>query len=714
MARMIASKPFIFKFADVIVREREFSIEKAGEVQQVQPKAFRVLLLLLHNPNKLITKEELLNTVWSDSAVTENSLTRNIALLRGVLGDDPRQPRFIETVSSIGYRFVCPLDARQDGEESAGELDDFATLTPNGRVTSVIHQEQPKPQHRWLWVAGVVAAIATTAGAYAWWKSPPAGPVVESVSQLTDDDRPKVGALLSDGSRIYFREGFPGSRKVMQVSIAGGEINEVPTRLADPATMAIAPDGSSLLVSDGEGDLNPFWLVPLPAGEPRRLGAIMGEDGDLFPDGRVVFARRTDLLVAEKDGSNIRQLLAVGKYATCPRVSPDGTRIIFLVPDPQFRSNILAEVSADGSGYQEVMRGTSDAPVSCGYWTPDGNYVVAHRSGGIWAIPMRTGVFRKRYKSVQLTSGPLFYWSLCPSRDGKHIFAIGVKERGELVRYDKQTNQFAPFLSGISMRAPKFSQDGQWIVYLSFSDRSLWRSRVDGTDRMQLSYPPTQIDLSVISPDGKKIAFQSIKGAIVVMNMDGTSRREIQRKDARLSDWSPDGNSLVLVVPIEGKRVGEENYQELETFDLQSGKSSVVPLSQGIYATPSSIGVQAAAWLASNTLIAATLMSPTEDQKSWLKLVVLDLQSGNRTELVSGPIVGWSPSPDRRYIYYRTGGTEPKCMRIRLSDRKVEEIAGLDLRQKLTGGLSVAPDGSLMFLRYIGTQEIYSLNVKWP
>ena len=327
---------------------------------------------------------------------------------------------------------------------------------------------------------------------------------------------------------------------------------------------------------------------------------------------------------------------------------------------------------------------------------------------------MRTGVFRKRYKPVQLTSGPLFYWSLCPSRDGRHIFAIGVKERGELARYDKRSNQFVPFLPGISMRAPRFSQDGQWIVYLSFSDRTLWRSRADGTDRMQLTYPPTQVDLSVISPEGKKVAFQSIKGAIVVMNMDGTSRREIQRKDARLSDLSPDGDSLVVAVPIEGKRVGEENYQELETIDLQSGKSSVVPSSQGVYATPSMLGVQAAAWLASNTLIAATLMSPTEDQKSWLKLLALDLHSGKRTELVSGPIVGWSLSPDRKYIYYRTGGTEPKCMRIRLSDRKVEEIAGLDLRQKLTGGFSVAPDGSLMFMRYIGTQEIYSIAVKWP
>jgi eukaryotic-like serine/threonine-protein kinase len=102
MAPTIATKSFVFRFADVTVREREFAIVKAGQVQQVEPKAFRVLLMLLRNPHKLIAKEELLTGVWGDTAVTENSLARNIALLRRLLGDDPREPRFIETVSGIG------------------------------------------------------------------------------------------------------------------------------------------------------------------------------------------------------------------------------------------------------------------------------------------------------------------------------------------------------------------------------------------------------------------------------------------------------------------------------------------------------------------------------------------------------------------------------------------------------------------------------------
>jgi len=78
------------------------------------------------------------------------------------------------------------------------------------------------------------------------------------------------------------------------------------------------------------------------------------------------------------------------------------------------------------------------------------------------------------------------------------------------------------------------------------------------------------------------------------------------------------------------------------------------------------------------------------------------------------------PSPDGKYIYYTTRGAEQIAMRIRLADHKVELLTSLkDLRRvvdtdpELTQ-LSVAPDGSPVFTRDIGTQEIYALTVKWP
>jgi DNA-binding winged helix-turn-helix (wHTH) protein len=112
---MTERKCFVFRFADVEVREREFLLIKAGESIPVEPKAFRVLLYFLRNPGRLIPKDEILSSVWNDTAVSDNSLTRSIAQLRRVLGDDSREPLYILTVPTVGYRFLCDVGAEEDG-----------------------------------------------------------------------------------------------------------------------------------------------------------------------------------------------------------------------------------------------------------------------------------------------------------------------------------------------------------------------------------------------------------------------------------------------------------------------------------------------------------------------------------------------------------------------------------------------------------------------
>ena len=114
---MMGTKFFVFRFGDFEVREREFSLVKASEVLPVEPKAFRALLFLLHNSQKLISKEELVQAVWGDTAVADGSLTRCIWLLRRLLGDDFNEPRYIETVATVGYRWVCKVEV---AEESSG------------------------------------------------------------------------------------------------------------------------------------------------------------------------------------------------------------------------------------------------------------------------------------------------------------------------------------------------------------------------------------------------------------------------------------------------------------------------------------------------------------------------------------------------------------------------------------------------------------------
>src|ERR1017187_10297823 len=164
---MMANKSFVFRFSDVEVREREFSLTKAGEVLPVEPKAFRVLLALLRNPGKLIGKEELLNAVWGDAMVTDNSLARSVALLRRLLGDETRNPRYIETVATVGYRFVCPVEVMEDGNGGLAG----AARAETGNGSDLLHEEgvavevvPARPQgsvgqvlkRRWLWATVVM------------------------------------------------------------------------------------------------------------------------------------------------------------------------------------------------------------------------------------------------------------------------------------------------------------------------------------------------------------------------------------------------------------------------------------------------------------------------------------------------------------------------------------------------------------------------------
>ena len=189
----------------------------------------------------------------------------------------------------------------------------------------------PSSDRSWKWIAAAAVAGAIAASLILWWTRSPAVPVVEAVEQLTDDGEPKQGRLVSDGSRVYFNEGPTASWKIAQVSITGGRTALVDTRLVNPQIAGLAPDGSALLaLVGGNTDTSyPLWSIPLPAGEPRRLGNLEMLDAGVLPDGRITFGKGTDLFVADKDGSNPHKLVSVEGTIWDPSVSPDGKRIVF-------------------------------------------------------------------------------------------------------------------------------------------------------------------------------------------------------------------------------------------------------------------------------------------------------------------------------------------------------------------------------------------------
>jgi DNA-binding winged helix-turn-helix (wHTH) protein len=203
----MVSKSFVYCFDDVEVCEREFSLSKAGEVVTIEPKAFRALLFLLRNREKLVRKEELLHAVWGDTAVTDGSLTRCIWLLRNVLGEDTRNPRYIETVPTVGYRFIAHVEERVESSErqrfQPASDPDFAPEVVSASGVSGIPETDRVSRTRWPWIAVVVAAASLAALGITWWRIPRAVPVVESITQLTDDGKAGIkGNQVADGSRI--------------------------------------------------------------------------------------------------------------------------------------------------------------------------------------------------------------------------------------------------------------------------------------------------------------------------------------------------------------------------------------------------------------------------------------------------------------------------------------------------------------------------------
>jgi DNA-binding winged helix-turn-helix (wHTH) protein/Tol biopolymer transport system component len=700
---MMGNKSFVFRFDDVEVREREFLLVKAGKEVTVEPKAFRTLLLLLRNPQKLVTKEELLNTIWGDIAVSDGSLTRCIWLLRRLLADEVNEPRYIATVATVGYRFVCPVEV----EEDSPAIPDTAQTDKHGKEASLGNGKEPLPlpamapvsgtRSRW-WAIGAGTVIAGAVLMTAWWRTPPSSPSVDFVTQLTDDGQIKGGGLSSDGSRIYFNEGPPLTQRIGQVSITGGPTARVETRLVNPTVASVMRDGSELIVLAG-GSSNvayPLWAIPLPAGEPRRLGIAEVDAAGILPSGRVIFATGNDLFIADQDGSNPHKLASLpGRIATV-EPSPDGKRILLQLDMKGDNTFDTYEAAADGTAVRAIRNANLNE--CCFHWNSDGTYLLFSVKTGnrcdIWALPIHVGLFRTLKTPIRLTTGPLsFTGGAIPSRDGKQIFAVASKQHGELLRYDLKLRQFLPLLSGISATDATFSDDGKWVAYLTYPDHSVWRSRSDGTERMQLTFSPVQAQTPFISPDGARVAYTTDSGTFLI-DTSGGQAQKIYGKSLNPM-WSPDGKTILITI-----NSGGINYS-MQMIDAGTGKASPVPASEG---------KGGAFWLDQKTLIAGNATQT--------KLLILDLDSRKWADFFTGSLVNWINSPDRKYVYIATGGPEPIVQRIRVSDRQAETIVSLkDFAELSNFGwtqLRVAPDGSPTLTRALDTQEIYAVGVHWP
>jgi eukaryotic-like serine/threonine-protein kinase len=568
-------------------------------------------------------------------------------------------------------------------------------------------------QSKWRWMAAAVLIVVFVVALIDWFVRPPAVPVIESVNQLSDDGESKEGGLATDGARIYLNEGSQASLRIAQISVGGGGIAPLPTQLTSPQIAGITQDGSALLVLAGGGynPAQPLWMLSLPGGATRRLGEMDVTFANMFPDGRIVYTIGSYVYVAERDGSNPRKLAEIPFLGTgWPSVSPNGGRIVFSSITGFGQYGPIYEMDADGSHLHEIIKGgQNDLPanICCAQWTTDGRYLLFGASNrgrwDLWTMADHSLFLQGAPRPVRLTNGPISYGAGTISRDGKQLFVIGEKRRGELVRYDPKLHDFVPYLGGISALSITFSRDGKWAAYLSYPDHTLWRTRADGSERLQLTFAPQVAIEARISPDGTRVAYHDPDNVAYVISMNGGNPRKVS-DDAQGPDWSPDGNLLAATSTVSGKRLGEKGSTQAKIIDLRIGDVSIVPNSQG----------KAGPWFVTQDV----LLFASEDSK---KFFLFDSKSRKWSDLVEDPnsFPAWTMSPEGKYLYCTTAGNDPKALRIRIADHNIETITSLKNFRSASDpdeglDIGIAPDGSALLTRDVGTQEVYSLTVKWP
>jgi DNA-binding winged helix-turn-helix (wHTH) protein/dipeptidyl aminopeptidase/acylaminoacyl peptidase len=703
------AKNVAYRFEEFEFDDANFRLSRTGEAVSLEPKALRLLLYLLENSNRLVRKQELLDCVWPEANVGENALTRAVVLLRKGLGEDTRVPRFIETVPTLGYRFIAHVTVTDVSKPASAAADP----APVEETAGPISTRPPKPGwsrgSRLAIVSGILAVIAAGLFGVAAWVAPAkvSGPL--DSTQITSSPDPKQGLLFTDGLRLYFySRGEP-----VEMAVGGGII--APAHIFGPAfhLVDISADGSKALarafVPNDETGRGTLWTQSTLGGTPHKLSDHLALTARWSPDGRsVVFADQHSIYRIDEDGRNLTKIWDAPGTVVRVSFSPDARLLSASVGSALGGANPQLWQLETGGGNAHPMQFGWPANVneSSGQWTPDGSHFVffSDREGlnNVYElVTPRWFEFWKKPAAVRITGNQLTILGAAPARDSKSLFVLGRPDQGAMQVLDLATGKFVPYLDGLNAVNFVISPDRQWMAYVEYRNHALWKSRLDGSERSKLAtsgaYMPQW------SPDGKSLVYSDLHHLYLISADGGEPETLVSDGDSKdgtlpgMPSWSHDGRSISWSYypfpnqPLTG----------IHVLDLASRHRSVMSGSEGYY-VPS--------WSPDGRYLVAIAQKPlrmvlySAATKTWKDLKQFDTYWGL-----------WIWSNDSRSIYMAMIHAQPGIYRLSVPDGEWKRISGLEGLVDLAGRdafPSLTPDGRPALMGSTGVAQVYSLRWK--
>ncbi|HUQ95188.1 MAG TPA: winged helix-turn-helix domain-containing protein [Bryobacteraceae bacterium] len=518
----------ILQFDEIVIDVGNMEVRKGSHTVELEPNFFRVLVYLAENANRVVTKEELLKEVWNGAFVTDNALTRVIAQLRKALGDDAKQARYIETVPTVGYRFLADVRIQQPDQP-----------VPEPQPPAYV----PRRINWWIPIGAFSAILLAYLMPFIkiWTSGGP--PVLKPVQFTTAGGLDLHPSFSPDGSNLTYASDKSGNFEiyVMQVVPGGREI-QLTKDGQENLQPAWSPDGSSIAYTSVKN--RGIFVIPALGGMPRRV-TDMGSQPAWFPDGKQIAFRDEGV-----------------SSAAFPEVAPGTQSTVWTVP------------AQGGTPKQITHPGAPEGRHSNPQISPDGRRLgflsfEFMRLGGIRELDLWTG------ELSSVNTAPALAISFVYGPDGGTMFFLGMTDKDTSGLYQLVKGRPPELLMRVDfthIRDLTLTSRGNRAGYSASAMASnLWQvSPKTGETRQVTHESAYRFTQSVFSPDGTRLAYlmrlRGLTGDLYISDANGGNATQVTRNPAwnYLVSWMPDGKSIVY----QAQRDGESG---LFQFSLQDG-----------------------------------------------------------------------------------------------------------------------------------------------